>query len=486
MTPTFIVVKSKKSFPLDIPGVEVITAREYLTEARFVEMKRAKVFNLCRDQSYQTKGYYVSLLAEARSHRHIPSIATIQDLRQAAVVRIASEEFDVLLQKSLHGLKSDEFELSIYFGRNLAGRYDRLSQALFSHFPVPLLRAKFQRQGTWRLAELKPISVADIPESHHQFLVERATRYFDRPRERGPESTRYDLAILVNPQEKDAPSDEKAINRFIKAAKQVGIRAFVVGRDEYARIGEYDALFIRETTSVNHHTYRMARRAAKEGLYVIDDPASILKCCNKVYQAELFEKQGIPCPRTMIVHSGNRRHVAQALGLPCVLKRPDSSFSQGVVKANNPEELEQFLEQFLEDSDLVVAQSYVQSDFDWRVGVLRGKPLYVCRYFMARGHWQIQKTGETGQRSFGRHETMAIEAAPDEIIELGVKAANAIGSGLYGVDIKEVDGRLLVMEVNDNPNIDAGVEDAVLKDELYLRIMRHFSERLDERGRGNR
>jgi glutathione synthase/RimK-type ligase-like ATP-grasp enzyme len=37
-----------------------------------------------------------------------------------------------------------------------------------------------------------------------------------------------------------------------------------------------------------------------------------------------------------------------------------------------------------------------------------------------------------------------------------------------------------VIEVNDNPNIDAGVEDLVLKDELYHRIMRGFLRRLDE------
>ena len=486
MTPTFIVVKTAKSFPLDIPGVEVVTARQYLTETRFVEMKRAKVFNLCRDQAYQTLGYYVSLLAEARSHRHIPSLATIQDLRQAAVIRIASEELNALLQKSLHSLKSDEFELSIYFGRNLASRYDRLCQALFTHFPAPLLRAKFQRQGTWKLTELRPISVSDVPESHHEFLIDRAAGYFDRSRERGPQTSRYDMAILFNPEEADAPSDEKAINRFVKAAKQVGIRAFVIGREEYGRIGEYDALFIRETTGVNHHTYRMARRASKEGLIVIDDPLSILKCCNKVYQAELFEKQGIPCPRTLIVHNGNRRRVTQSLGLPCVLKRPDSSFSQGVVKANTEEELELFLSQFLDDSDLVVAQSYVQSEFDYRVGVLGGKPLYVCRYFMARGHWQIQKTQATGQRSFGRHETMAVEDAPPEVVQLAVVAANAIGRGLYGVDIKEADGKLMVMEVNDNPNLDVGIEDAVLKEELYLRIMRHFVDLLDEKGRGGR
>ena len=40
-----------------------------------------------------------------------------------------------------------------------------------------------------------------------------------------------------------------------------------------------------------------------------------------------------------------------------------------------------------------------------------------------------------------------------------------------------------VIEVNDNPNIDAGIEDHVLGDELYERIMRVFVDRLDERTR---
>ncbi len=481
--PQFVVVDSHKAFPLTLPGAEVITAREYLTDKRFVDSKRAKVFNLCRNNGYQSLGYYVSLLAAARNHRPLPALGTIQDLRHSAVIRIASDELDALLKKSLGGLRSRRFELSIYFGRNLASRYDRLCQALFDHFPAPLLRATFVRKDDWVLADLKPISIGDIPSSHHEFLAERARRYFARPRTKDVEPSRYDLAILANPDEVDAPSDEKALARFVRAARQVGIRAFVVGKEEYGRIGEYDALFLRETTGVNHRTYRFARRAAKEGLVVIDDPESILRCCNKVYQAELFEKHGISCPRTLIVHSGNRQEVGARLGFPCVLKRPDSSFSRGVVKADSPESLKEHLDRFLSDSALVVAQSYVESQFDWRVGVLDGRALYVCRYYMARGHWQIQKTGAEGRKSFGRHETLAAENAPQRIVEQAVRAANLMGRGLYGVDLKEVDGEPLVMEVNDNPSIEAGVEDAVLKDELYLRVMRHFYDRLERRGR---
>ena len=37
------------------------------------------------------------------------------------------------------------------------------------------------------------------------------------------------------------------------------------------------------------------------------------------------------------------------------------------------------------------------------------------------------------------------------------------------------------MEVNENPNVEAGVEDIVLKDELYRRVMSVFLERIERR-----
>ena len=73
---------------------------------------------------------------------------------------------------------------------------------------------------------------------------------------------------------------------------------------------------------------------------------------------------------------------------------------------------------------------------------------------------------------------------PARRVELGVRAARLIGDGFYGVDVKEADGRFLVMEVNDNPNVDAGYEDAVLGDGLYLAVMDWFRERLEARGNG--
>jgi glutathione synthase/RimK-type ligase-like ATP-grasp enzyme len=64
------------------------------------------------------------------------------------------------------------------------------------------------------------------------------------------------------------------------------------------------------------------------------------------------------------------------------------------------------------------------------------------------------------------------EEVPKDIIDLGIRAGNAIGNGLYGVDIKESHGSLYVIEVNDNPSLDGG-EDKRYPD-IYERIINHL------------
>jgi len=479
----YIVVDNPNGWPFDVPGAEVVSARRYLTDSRFVDVKRARVFNLCRSYGYQTLGYYVSLLAAARGHKPLPSVATLQELRQSALARVVAEDINQKVQKLLAPLESKRFELSIYFGRNVAKRYDQLSQTLFNLYPAPLLRAEFVRGEQWRLQSLRVIAGGDIPESHRSFVVEQAQRFFARPRAVEREASRYNykLAILVDPDAVDAPSDERAIRRFIKASAKVGIQASIVGKQDYGRIAEFDGLFIRETTAVNHHTYRFAVRAAAEGLVVIDDPESIIRCTNKVYQAELFSRNQISCPNTLIVHRDNAAEVGQRLGFPCVLKKPDSSFSAGVTKVESSDELESALAQLFRQSELIVAQSFLPSQFDWRIGVLDGKALFAARYFMARGHWQIQKAHDEQRRSYGKVEAIAIDDVPAAAVDLAIKAANLVGKGFYGVDLKEVDGAFYVIEVNDNPNVEAGYEDTVLKDALYDAIIGYFLVRFENR-----
>ena len=220
---------------------------------------------------------------------------------------------------------------------------------------------------------------------------------------------------------------------------------------------------------------------------MIDDPESILRCGNKVYLNELLEKNQIPAPRTLVVHRDNMDEIIEKVGLPCVLKQPDSSFSQGVSKADDRESLERELDQLFEKSDLIIAQEFLPTEFDWRVGVFDGKPIYLCKYFMAKKDWKVISKDKQGRTLNGRSETLPVELAPRKLINLAIKAANLIGDGLYGLDIKQIGNNFCVIEINDNPNIDHGYEDLVLKDDLYLRIMEVFLRRITDakEGRSN-
>ena len=480
-----LVVDHPEQWPLRIPGAEVISADDYLRDRRFSELRQARVYNLCDSYSYQSAGYYVSLLAAARGHRTMPSVATIQDMKSRALLR-ADDELEELIQRSLHTIQSQRFELSVYFGCNLAERHADLSRAMFNLFPVPLMRASFSKSsttGTWRPSSITPIPVGDLPLSHREFLRQVIENHFARrgPAGRSGRSAKYehDLAILTNDGERSPPSNREALKKFERAARGQGFDVEFLSRDDFGRIAEFDALFIRETTYVNHHTYRFASRARAEGLVVMDDPESIIRCGNKVYLFELAKRLDLAIPPTMVVSSSARTHeIIRELGLPCVLKKPDSAFSEGVFRADTREDLSAGLQRLLSRSDLVIVQSFMPTEFDWRIGVIDRQPLFVCRYYMADGHWQIYHHGERRTKE-GEHETIAVQHAPRDVLQLALRTANAIGDGFYGVDIKTVNGGHVLMEINDNPNVDRGIEDAVLGDELYERVMKVFKARVD-------
>lgn len=483
------VADSPDLWPLNLPEVSVVSARAYLTEPQYSSLRHCRVYNLCRSYRYQSVGYYVSLLAEARGHKPLPRIATMQDLKFQSLARAFSGDLDDLVAKSLKPLHGKAFDLSIYFSRNVSPRYDRLARALFNLFPVPLLRVHFALgEDGWEIRNLGAISSNEIPDSHWNTVLSLAREYFTRPAappER-PTPPRYSLAILWDSESKTTPSDEKAIERFTEAAERLQIATEIIDKDDYGRVAEFDALFIRATTAVNNHTFRFARRAEAEGMVVIDDPESIVKCTNKVFLAELLSRHRIPTPNTRILHRENFAEIRCQLGLPMILKQPDSSFSQGVVKVESDDEYQTLVEQLLEDSDLLIAQEFLRTDFDWRIGILDRRPLYACKYYMARNHWQIYNNKASGEDHLGDFDTLPVEMAPQRVVQTALRAANLVGNGFYGVDLKMVGGQCRVIEINDNPSIDAGVEDKMLRRALYDRVMEVFLKRLESQREGRR
>ena len=477
-----IVVDDPGKWKFQIEDVRIVSAKSYLSDAGFHTANNLRVFNLSNSYRYQSLGYYVSLLASAREHRAIPSVTTIRDFRNLPVIRAIADDIDELIQKSLERNPEKKFILNIYFGQTVDPAFRALGHKLYLLFETPLLKVQFNKTDRWLVQKVRPLSIDKIDTADMQKIGKFASSYFARKRFQKPrlKHYKYNLAILINPNEPYPPSCPAALRHFKYVANNIGFYVDFITREDYESLAEYDALFIRETTSVNDHTYQFARRAYAEGLVVIDDPWSILRCSNKIYLNERMKQNRIDTPKTeVLIKSSFKKSQLDKFRYPLVLKQPDSAFSLGVTKVNTAAEMTDSLEKLFKKSDLIIAQEFLPSDYDWRIGVLDQAPLFACKYFMAKDHWQIMNWSKTNDDAWGDTEAVPVDKVPDNVMKVALKAAALMGDGLYGVDLKEINGKVYLVEVNDNPNIDAGIEDVILGEELYHRIMRSLYNRIE-------
>ncbi|WP_404363362.1 RimK family protein [Marinobacter sp.] len=500
MSRLLIVVDRAKDWAPYYPSEDVLTFDQYLHFTAPVSA-RVRVINLCQSARYLSQGYYCSLLAEARGHNVVPSVTTLNDLSRKGLFSLELEELESSviewLEASGAAVKPGEDDrgathkvrIRTYFGQTEHPDLKPVARVLFDRFPSPILEVVFRkRRKTWQIESMKPASPADLDEKEQDAFAAALDRFSSIVwrKARSRRRYRFDLAMLVNPDEQLPPSDSDALACFEKAGKKLGINVERITKRDYMRLPEYDGLFIRETTAIDHHTYRFARKAEAEGMVVIDDPVSILRCTNKVYLADLLKNNRIPTPKTLILSKEQKDSASQVMeqiGFPAVVKIPDGAFSRGVLRAENETELRDALKTLFRQSALVLAQEYFYTEYDWRIGVLGGRAIFACKYYMVKDHWQIYQHGANQQVDSGGFETLPTYEVPRNVIQAALNSTRLIGNGLYGVDIKQAGNRVAVIEVNDNPNIDGDVEDRFLGGELYTLVMQEFLSRMEEKRR---
>jgi glutathione synthase/RimK-type ligase-like ATP-grasp enzyme len=281
------------------------------------------------------------------------------------------------------------------------------------------------------------------------------------------------LGIFVNRQTLSSSEQLTALIKCRDVAESMGHTVEFIFPVDIKKIPRLDALFIRANTDPMNTTYVAARMASLYGIPVIDDPRSIRICADKINMYMHLLKNGVSIPRTKFyrrkdLSAEGAKELLEELGSPLVLKEPSTSFSVRVELAWTVPDLMKTARRFFRLSDWIVAQEYIESRFDWRIGVLRGELLYACRYIIPSETFKIQAS-VNGHIVYCDVESVPAEQVPPQVIDLGIRAGNAMGRGLYGVDIKESDGHLYVIEVNDNPSLEGG-EDAHYRD-VFRRIV---------------
>ncbi len=277
-----------------------------------------------------------------------------------------------------------------------------------------------------------------------------------------------------------SPSCPGSIRSFQRALESVGVEGEI--RDlKFADDTAADAAFLRTFTQVGGPAHRLAQRFERAGKPVLDRPASILRGCDKVHQAMILGRAGLPTPITRLVSSlGHLDAAVRAIGnWPIVVKDPAGAFCTGIEMADGPDSLAEAVMRRMAASGSAVLQEFVPTPFDWRIGVLDGQALFAARYWMAPGSWKIREEAN-GESRWGRAEGIALSAVPTVVLAVATTAARAMGPGLWGLDLKVGPAGPIIIEVNDNPNIDDDVEAA--SDRVWSRLAQWFRCAIDSAG----
>ena len=120
---------------------------------------------------------------------------------------------------------------------------------------------------SWRVRKLAPLAITELGDAGKAQLgtaiQAHVSQPWKSPRAKAP--PRFTLGVLLDPKEALPPSDLATMRHFERIAEGMGLGVEVIGKKDFDRIAEFDALWIRENTNIDHHTFRFAKRAEQEG-----------------------------------------------------------------------------------------------------------------------------------------------------------------------------------------------------------------------------
>jgi [lysine-biosynthesis-protein LysW]---L-2-aminoadipate ligase len=182
------------------------------------------------------------------------------------------------------------------------------------------------------------------------------------------------------------------------------------------------------------------------GAWVCNPYRAHYLCGDKFLASTLLAKAGVPTPRTYGAFAPEAATTAAArLGFPLVMKPVFGSWARLVHKINDREGLEAELESREEMGHAFQKVYYLQEHVakpgrDIRAFVVGQECIAaIYRHATEKSGW-ITNTGRGG--------TASNCPLTSELCELAVRAANVFGEGIYGVDLMESAGGLVVHEVN--------------------------------------
>ena len=427
----------------------------------------ARVVNLCRRLRYLSAGYYC--LAAGRGARPQADAERCGHPRpvRKTLFAFALPELDRMPAghpaPSCRAARRADFDLHACSAGQRRCRFRDLARRGLRHLPIPAAAVCASvTAAAVDLASVTPVGLHRLPvrwprSSSGSLRDSSATAPWRASRSSPGRATA--IAVLHNPQETLPPSEPAALE---SVSSRPARRWADVELDHCARLPPSGR--VRRPVHPRDHGPRpshlslrpqgRARRHAgdrrPDARSCAAPTRSIWPSC---WRRTTCRRRGRWCSTAEIVEA--RIAISSQLGYPVVLKIPDGSFSRGVVQVENRAQVARHARaNCSQHSRLILAQEYM---YTTSTGVSACSTASRCSSASTscrRSHWQIVKHKGDGPYAAGALQDLRDRRRAARRGDPGAKAASLIGDGLYGVDLKQTDDGVYVIEINDNPNID--------------------------------
>ncbi|MFW3145308.1 MAG: lysine biosynthesis protein LysX [Thermoplasmatota archaeon] len=263
--------------------------------------------------------------------------------------------------------------------------------------------------------------------------------------------------------------DEKLL---LEAAERKGIHLAPLRIQELAiELGgnglELDGLLERGMSQFQ--SFYVLRMMEERGVYTLNSSEVLSKCGDKAVTTELLFRKGIPTPRTSIAFDTETAiREMERIGFPVVIKPVIGSWGRLLAKVNDREAAEAVLEHkevlggF--QHTVIYIQEYIEKmGRDIRAFVVG--PETICAIYRDSPHW-ITNTARGGKASNC--------PVSDELNEICLRAADAVGGGVIAIDLFEKGNELMVNEANHTMEFKNSIEPTGV--DIPGRIIDHFME----------
>ena len=187
------------------------------------------------------------------------------------------------------------------------------------------------------------------------------------------------------------------------------------------------------------------------GVPVVNHFLPIVRAKNKVRTLQILQHEGIPIPKTAVVH--NVEYIdaaAKRVGkFPLILKIPNGSLGVGVSIIESRRSMRSMIDLISAnfEGNLIIVQEYVREakGKDIRVFIVGGKIIAAMERKARRGEFRA---------NFRQGGSVALADLTEEERFISLKAAKAIGLHVAGVDIIRTSEGPKILEVNSNPGLE--------------------------------